>query len=103
MQYYDKFSYVFVLSSGFNPNIDYEIQAERFHLAENAAKINKSFKILSCTQGGKTDITWISGDKTNKIFDKYGIKYEYSEPYQSGHSWTTWRNNLKDLAPRLFK
>lgn len=103
MQYYDKFSYVLVFSSGFNPNIDYEVQAERFHLAANAAKINKSFKVLALTQGGKADMTWISGDKTNKLFDKYGINYEYSEPYQSGHSWTTWRNNLKDFAPRLFK
>ena len=103
LAYYDKFSYVFVLSSGFNPNLDYEKEAERFHLKENADKINKSFKIFAHTQGGPTDMTHISGEKTNKIFDKYGIKYEYSEPYQSGHSWTTWRNNLKDLAPRLFK
>ena len=103
LQNIDKFSYVFVLSSGFNPNIDYEQQAERFHLKENAEKINKSFKMFVHTQGGPTDITYRSGTNTNKIFDKYGIKYEYSEPYQSGHSWTTWRNNLKDLAPRLFK
>lgn len=103
LAHYDKFSYVFVLSSGFNPNLDYEKEAERFHLKENAVKINKSFKIFAHTQGGPTDITYISGEKSNKIFDKYGIKYEYSEPYQTGHSWTTWRNNLKDLAPRLFK
>ena len=103
LQYYDWFSYVFVLSSGFNPNADYELEAERFHLKDNAAKINKSFKIFAHTQGGPTDITYRSGTNTNKIFDKYGIRYEYSEPYQSGHSWTTWRNNLKDLAPRLFK
>jgi len=100
---YDKFGYVFVLSSGFNPNLDYEKEAERFHLKENAAKINKSFKIFAHTQGGPTDMTHISGEKTNKIFDEYGIKYEYSEPYDTGHSWATWRNNLKDLAPRLFK
>lgn len=100
---YDKFGYVFVLSSGFNPNIDYELIASRLKLKENAEKINKSFRIFAHTQGGPTDITYISGQKSNKIFDEYGIKYEYSEPYQSGHSWTTWRNNLKDLAPRLFK
>lgn len=100
---YDKFGYVFVLSSGFNPNIDYELIASRLKLKENAEKINKSFRIFAHTQGGPTDITYISGQKSNKIFEEYGIKYEYSEPYQSGHSWTTWRNNLKDLAPRLFK
>ena len=103
LQNIDKFSYVMVLSSGFNPNIDYEQQAERFHLKENIAKINKSFKMFVHTQGGPTDITYRSGTNTNKIFDKYGIHYEYSEPYQTGHTWSTWRNNLKDFAPRLFK
>ena len=103
LQHIDKFSYVMVLSSGFNPNIDYEQQAERFHLKENAVKINNSFKMFVHTQGGPTDITYRSGTNTNKIFDKYGINYEYSEPYQTGHTWSTWRNNLKDIAPRLFK
>ena len=103
LENYDKFGYVFVLSGGFNPNLDYEKEAERLHLKENAAKINKTFRIFAHTQGGPNDITHISGEKTNQIFDKYGIKYEYSEPYQTGHTWSTWRNNLKDLAPRLFK
>ena len=103
LENFEKFGYVFVLSGGFNPNLDYEKEAERLHLKENAAKINKTFRIFAHTQGGPNDITHISGEKTNKIFDKYGIKYEYSEPYQTGHTWSTWRNNLKDLAPRLFK
>lgn len=103
LENFEKFGYVFVLSGGFNPNLDYEKEAERLHLKENAAKINKTFRIFAHTQGGPNDITHISGEKTNQIFDKYGIKYEYSEPYQTGHTWSTWRNNLKDLAPRLFK
>ena len=103
LENFEKFGYVFVLSGGFNPNLDYEKEAERLHLKENAAKINKTFRIFAHTQGGPKDITHISGEKTNQIFDKYGIKYEYSEPYQTGHTWSTWRNNLKDLAPRLFK
>lgn len=103
LENFEIFGYVFVLSGGFNPNLDYEKEAERLHLKENAAKINKTFRIFAHTQGGPNDITHISGEKTNQIFDKYGIKYEYSEPYQTGHTWSTWRNNLKDLAPRLFK
>lgn len=100
---YEKFGYVFVMSGGFNPGKDYEKEAERLNLKANAEKINKTFKMFAHTQGGKADITYISGEKTNKIFDEYGIKYEYSEPYDTGHSWATWRNNLKDFAPRLFK
>lgn len=54
------------------------------------------------TQGGKTDITYISGEKANKLFDEVGLKYEYQEVGE-GHTWYTWKINLYDEAQRLFK
>ena len=54
------------------------------------------------TQGGKTDITYISGERANKVFDENGLKYEYMEVGE-GHTWYTWRLNLYDMAQRLFK
>lgn len=39
---------------------------------------------------------------TLKLFDAAGITYEYSE-MPGGHTWMVWRQNLPDLAPRLFK
>ena len=31
-----------------------------------------------------------------------GVKYEYHE-VSGGHSWEAWRQNLHDLAQRLFR
>ena len=98
----DKFGYVWCLSGGFNPGIDIEKEAERLHVKEHAAIINKNCKEFVMTQGGKTDITYISGEKANKLFDEVGLKYEYQEVGE-GHTWYTWRINLYDEAQRLFK
>ena len=98
----DKFGYVWCLSGGFNPGVDIEKEAERLHVRTNAAIINKNCKEFVMTQGGKTDITYISGEKANKLFDEVGLKYEYQEVGE-GHTWYTWKLNLYDEAQRLFK
>ena len=98
----DKFGYVWCLSGGFNPGIDIEKEAERLHVKEHAPIINKNCKEFVMTQGGKTDITYISGEKANKLFDEVGLKYEYQEVGE-GHTWYTWKINLYDEAQRLFK
>ena len=54
------------------------------------------------TQGGEEDIAYANGKEMLKVFDKCGIKYEYSE-MPGGHSWHVWRHDLHNLAPRLFK
>ena len=98
----DKFGYVWCLSGGFNPGVDIEKEAERLHVRTNAAIINKNCKEFVMTQGGKTDITYISGEKANKLFDEVGLRYEYQEVGE-GHTWYTWKLNLYDQAQRLFK
>ena len=98
----DKFAYVWCLSGGFNPGVDIAKEAERLHVKEHAAIINKNCKEFVMTQGGKTDITYVSGEKANKLFDEVGLKYEYQEVGE-GHTWYTWKINLYDEAQRLFK
>ena len=98
----DKFGYVWCLSGGFNPGVDIAKEAERLHVKEHAPIINKNCKEFVMTQGGKSDITYISGEKANKLFDEVGLKYEYQEVGE-GHTWYTWRINLYDEAQRLFK
>lgn len=98
----DKFGYVWCLSGGFNPGIDISTEAMRLHVKEHIPIINKNCKEFVMTQGGKTDITYISGEKANKLFDENGLKYEYQEVGE-GHTWYTWRLNLRDLAQRIFK
>ena len=55
------------------------------------------------TQGGPTDIAYQNCKNTRDQLDKDGLKYEYMENAQAGHSWTTWRADLQTLAPTLFR
>lgn len=98
----DMFNYVWVLSSSFAPGNKAVYDYEREHLKEIADKINKTWKIFVFTQGGPSDIAYNNCKMTLELFDGANIKYEYNE-VPGGHSWTAWRQNLYDLAPRLFK
>lgn len=99
----DMFSYVWVLSSSFAPGSDPKAEGERLGVFKNADKINKSFKMFVLTQGGPSDIAYKNCENTRKVLDEAGIKYLYEENAQEGHSWGTWRADLYNLAPRLFK
>lgn len=97
----DMFRYVWVLSSSFMPGKQKE-HAESFNLKSIAPKVNKNFKQFVFTQGGPEDIAYKNCKDALKYLDEAGIKYEFKEA-PGGHTWYTWRNNLYDLAPKLFK
>ena len=102
MAYPDMFGYINVMSSGWFAN-DREMFANgEKRLNEIAATLNKTAKLLLFTQGGPEDIAYNNGKEMLKVFDKCGIKYEFSE-MPGGHSWHVWRHDLHNLAPRLFK
>ncbi len=96
------FSHVWVLSSSFSPGNQVPY-VERIKLHENAAALNRNFKALVLTQGGPADIAYNNCKETRGYLDAAGVKYEYMENAQAGHSWTTWRADLETLAPTLFK
>lgn len=98
----DKFGYVWCLSGGFTPGATVESEVARLNVIANIPVVNKNCKEFVMTQGGKTDITYVSGERANKVFDENGLKYEYMEVGE-GHTWYTWRLNLYDMAQRLFK
>ena len=97
------FRYVWVLSASFAPGQDPAAESARLKVKENVAKMNKQFKRLVFTQGGPTDIAYQNCKNTRAQLDKDGLKYEYMENAQAGHSWATWRADLQTLAPTLFK
>ena len=101
--HYDMFSWVWVMSSSFAPGQDPKAEANRLKVFENIDKINKSFKLMVFSQGGQTDIAFQNCKNTLKVLDEAGLKYDYVENAQAGHSWGTWRADLKELAPKLFK
>ena len=99
----DLFSYVWVLSASFAPGQDPAAESARLKVKENAAKVAASFKQLVFTQGGETDIAYQNCKNTRAQLDKDGLKYDYMENAQAGHSWGTWREDLRVLAQRIFK
>ncbi len=38
-----------------------------------------------------------------KMLDDAGVKYVYFESQGTAHEWQTWRRDLNDFAPRLFR
>ena len=96
------FDYAWVLSSSFQPGQDPAAESARLGVKKNVAKLN-AFKKLVFTQGGPSDIAYNNCKNTRAQLDKDGLKYEYMENAQAGHSWATWRADLQTLAPTLFK
>jgi enterochelin esterase-like enzyme len=39
---------------------------------------------------------------TRALFDQYHVKYTFVQG-TGGHVWDTWRRNLRDFAPLLFR
>lgn len=98
----EMFSHVWVLSASFAPGNKDVYEYERVRLKKDAARYNRNFRQLVFTQGGSSDIAYNNCKETLKLFDEAGIRYEYHE-VPGGHSWTAWRQNLYDLAQRLFR
>lgn len=96
------FSHVWVLSSSFAPGKQKEYAAE-IELKKIAPDLNKNFKALYFTQGGPADIAYKNCQEALGYLKEAGIRYNYLENAQAGHSWTTWRADLQTLAPTLFK
>jgi enterochelin esterase family protein len=96
------FSHVWVLSSSFSPGKQKEY-VEQIGLNKMAPALNSNFKALVFTQGGPADIAYRNCQEALGYLKAAGIKYDYMENAQAGHSWTTWRADLQVLAPTLFK
>ena len=94
------FNYVWVLSSSFSPGKQKEY-IEQIRLKEIAPRLD--FKALYFTQGGPSDIAYKNCQEALGYLKEAGVKYEYLENAQAGHSWITWRADLQTLAPTLFK
>ena len=98
----DKFAYFWVLSAGWFPAQKEQFEGYRQRLNKAADGIKKNVRQLVFTQGDPEDIAYQNGLATLKLFDAANVKYEYYTA-PGGHTWYTWRNNLHQLAQRIFK
>ena len=99
----DLFSYAWVLSASFQPGVDPAQEAERLGVADKLDKVNKTYKAFVFTQGGPTDIAYQNCINTRNALKGMGLRFDYMENAQAGHSWATWRADLQKLAPTLFR
>ncbi len=66
--------------------------------------LNKQIKLLWIGMGTKEPDPFpgaIGAFRT--MLDKAGIHYVYYESQGTAHEWLTWRRDLREFAPRLFR
>lgn len=96
----EKFSYVLPLSTGYFPE-QRKILEEKYNTALKNPEINK-LKLFWIAMGGEKDIAYENGKAVNALLNKYGIRYKAVD-YPAGHTFITWRRNLYEFAPLLFR
>jgi enterochelin esterase family protein len=98
--YPEKFSYVNPMSTGYFPPLIKELEEKYASFLKNPA-INQ-FKIFNITSGKSDFLVMQNNKNTLELFDKMGIKYQYTEG-EGSHTFLVWRRNLYDFAQRIFK
>ena len=96
----EKFSYVLPLSTGYFPEQLKTLESTYSSTLKNPA-INK-LKLFWIAMGGEQDIAYANGKNVLALFDKYGINYT-TNTYPAAHTFVTWRHNLYEFAPLLFR
>jgi enterochelin esterase-like enzyme len=96
----ERFSYVLPLSTGYFPEQLKTLEEKHSKDLKNP-EINK-LKLFWIAMGGDKDIAYVNGKNVLALFDKYGIKYK-TNTYPAGHTFITWRHNLYEFAPLLFR
>lgn len=91
-----------VFSSSWFPN-QKEIAEGRYnYLKEHTETFNENMDLFFLAMGGKEDIDYENNQRMMTWFDQIGIEYQYYE-CPGGHTWPVWRDNLRVMAPKLFK
>lgn len=95
----DQFSRLGVFSSGWFPDRLTKFEKENEKLLRDP-ETNKKLALFWIANA-EPDIAYKNNAAMLKLFDKYGVKYEYVEG-KVGHTWESWRNHLYVFAPLVF-
>jgi enterochelin esterase family protein len=96
----DKFSYIGGFSGGGGGRGAFDAKTASGGVYADAAAFNKKVKLLWVGAGSVEG----PGIKTfSESLTKAGIKNVYFESPGTAHEWLTWRRDLHDFAPRLFR
>lgn len=92
----DKFAYI----GGFSPGVP----PAAFEAAEkDAAAFNAQVKLLWLGTGTVEKANNPNIFVLHQDLDKAGVKNVYFESRGTAHEWLTWRRDLNEFAPRLFR
>ncbi|WP_370964489.1 alpha/beta hydrolase [Amycolatopsis sp. cg9] len=89
-------------SSGYFPGVLEALTTEHADLLRDP-RLNARTGLHRIYCGNPDDIAHANNVATRAVFDAYGIRYRYSEFAPGARTWQTWRDNLHDFAPRLFR
>jgi enterochelin esterase family protein len=92
----DKFAYI----GGFSPGLP---QAQIDGIYKDPAAFNKQVKVLFIGTGTVERDSNPNILRLHEAFDKAGIKHVYYESPGTQHEWLTWRRDLNEFAPLLFR
>lgn len=92
----DKFAYI----GGFSPGVP---QAAIDSVYKDPAAFNKQVKLLWLGTGTVEKANNPNIYVLHQALDKAGVKNAYYESPGTAHEWLTWRRDLNDFAPRLFR
>jgi enterochelin esterase family protein len=96
----EMFAYVFPISTGFFPAGIKEIEEQHAAVLKNV--VDHPFKVLIIGRGKDDALTGPNNAATLKLFDKYGIHYEYKE-LNGAHSFVVSRRFLASVFPVMFR
>lgn len=94
----ERFGYLGVFSSGWFAG---DRQAFEQHYGDSLAARVRKLRLLYYANG-ETDIALPQAKEVYKMFDARGIRY-VARLTPGGHQWSSWRIDLNDFAPLLFR
>ncbi len=92
----DQFAYI----GGFSPGLP---QGELDKIYKDPDGFNQQVKLLWIGTGTVERESNPNILRLHEALDKAGVKHIYFESPGTAHEWLTWRRDLNDFAPRLFR
>jgi enterochelin esterase-like enzyme len=102
----DKFAYIGAFSGTMNGLSTEALDpATAFNgMFKDGEALNKQIKVLWIGKGTKEPNPFPGAiGAFRAMLDKAGVKYTYYESPGTAHEWLTWRRDLHEFAPRLFR
>jgi enterochelin esterase family protein len=100
LRHLDKFSYIGAFSGTIR---NFDAKTSYNAVFADAAAFNRKVHLLFFGLGTAEDALLTATHATHDALEKAGIKSEVYESPGTAHEWLTWRRDLNEFAPKLFR